>query len=148
MKQATFPPGLNAARVVLRIGLGLAAILAGLDKFVGLLADWPGYVAPLVAAVLPVSPEAFMQVVGVVEMGVGLAILSRWSREAAWVAMTWLLLVAGNLVLTGRFLDVAVRDIEMALAAFALARLTEAHEAAVARARPVERGAAPLEDAA
>jgi hypothetical protein len=146
MKQLTFPRTLNAPRVALRVGLGLAAFLAGADKFVGLLADWPGYVAPLVAAMLPVSPEAFMRVVGVVEMGVGAAVLTRWPREGAWIAMAWLLLIATNLVLTGRFFDVAVRDMEMAIAAFALARLTEAHEAAVGGA--VEAGARRLEAAA
>ena len=30
----------------LRVALGPAAFLAGLDKFVNLLADWPGYLSP------------------------------------------------------------------------------------------------------
>ena len=34
-----------------------------------------------------------------------------------------------HLVTTGRFFDVAVRDVEMAIAAYAFARLTEAHAA-------------------
>ena len=135
MTQPTFPNSLEAPRMALRIGLGLAAFLAGLDKFVGLLADWPGYLAPVVATMLPMSPDAFMRVVGVIEMIVGAAILSRWPREGAWVAMVWLALIAGNLVLTGRFFDVAVRDVEMAIAAFALARLTEARGAAPAITR-------------
>jgi len=42
--------------------------------------------------------------------------------------MVWLLAIAGNLILTGRFFDVGVRDVEMAIAAFALADLTEVHE--------------------
>jgi hypothetical protein len=108
--------------------LGLAALLAGMDKYVGLLADWPGYLAPVVASALPVSPAAFMRIVGIVEMAVGAAILTRWPRQGAWVAMVWLLAIAGNLVLTGRFFDVAVRDVEMAIAAFALVRLTEVHD--------------------
>ena len=135
MTQVTFPHRLEAARVALRVGLGLAAFLAGLDKFVGLLADWPGYVAPVVATLLPMSPDGFMRVVGVVEMGVGGAILTRWPRQGAWVASAWLVLVAGNLVLTGRFFDVAVRDVEMAIAAFALVRLTEAHDASIVAGR-------------
>ena len=130
MAQEPFPHRLDAPRMALRIGLGLAAFLAGLDKFVGLLADWQGYLAPVVVSALPVSPGAFMRIVGVVEMAVGAAILTRWPREGAWVAMVWLLAIAGNLVLGGRFLDVAVRDVEMAIAAFALVRLTEAHDGA------------------
>ena len=128
MTQETFPRLLDAPRRALRVGLGLAALLAGLDKYVGSLADWPGYLAPAVASALPVSPAVFMRIVGIVEMAVGAAILTRWPRQGAWVAMAWLLAIAGNLVLTGRFFDVAVRDVEMAIAAFALVRLTEAHD--------------------
>ena len=130
MTQPTFPAALGAPRMALRIGLGLAAFLAGLDKFIGLLADWPAYLAPAIAAALPVSPDALMRIAGIIEMVVGVAILTRWTREGAWVAMVWLVLIAGNLVLSGRFFDVAVRDVEMAIAAFALARLTEVHAAA------------------
>lgn len=148
MTQVTFPNRLEAARVALRMGLGLAAFLAGLDKYIGLLADWPGYVAPVVAAMLPVSPEAFMRIVGVVEMGVGAAILTRWPREGGLVAMAWLVLIAGNLVLTGRFFDVAVRDVEMAVAAFAFVRLTEVHATAAGASRAPAAGPSPLEAAA
>jgi hypothetical protein len=129
MRNEAFPTVLEAPRVALRVGLGLAAVLAGLDKFVGLLADWPGYLAPVLATMLPVSPETFMYLVGVVEVAVGLAILTRWPREGAYVVAAWLVLIAVNLLLAGRFFDVAVRDVEMAIAAFALARLTEARAA-------------------
>jgi hypothetical protein len=44
------------------------------------------------------------------------------------VASAWLVAIAINLVSTGMFLDVAVRDLEMALAAFVLARMTEVRE--------------------
>ena len=124
----TFDKGLDSARVALKVGLGLAAFLAGLDKFFNLLADWQVYVSPLARAVLPVSAGTFMRVAGVVEMAVGLAILTRWTRIGSYVAAMWLLAIAANLLAGGRFLDVAVRDLEMAIAAYALARLTEAHE--------------------
>ena len=128
--------GLDSARVALKVGLGLAAFLAGLDKFFNLLADWPGYLSPLAREVLPVGAATLMHVVGVVEMAVGLAILSRWTRVGSYVAMVWLVAIAVNLVSTGHFLDVAVRDVEMAIAAYTLGRLTEAHEAAGALAPP------------
>ena len=66
-----------------------------------------------------------MHIVGVIEMLVGLAILTKWTRVGAYVCSAWLVLIALNLVMAGMFLDVAVRDLEMALAAFVLARLTE-----------------------
>src|SRR3989475_4580548 len=93
--------GLDSARLALKYGLGLAAFLAGLDKFFNLLANWEGYVSPLAKAVLPVGPTTFMYVVGIIEMGVGLAILTRWTALASYVAMGWLVLIAANLVTTG-----------------------------------------------
>ena len=66
-----------------------------------------------------------MHLVGVIEMIVGLAILTKWTRLGSYVASAWLLAIAINLVSTGMFFDVAVRDVEMALAAFVLARMTE-----------------------
>ena len=71
-----------------------------------------------------------MRAVGVIEMIVGLAILTRWTRIGAYVAMAWLVAIAVNLVTTGMFFDLAVRDLEIAIGAFALARLTEVREAA------------------
>jgi hypothetical protein len=52
----------------LRVGLGAAAFLAGLDKFFNLLADWPTYLSPMAAQVLPLSPASFMHVIGPVEI--------------------------------------------------------------------------------
>ena len=115
---------LNMRTTWLRMGLGLTATLAGLDKFFNLLADWGAYVSPMAAGLLPVSVPTFMALVGVIEMAVGIAILLAAPALGAYVAGAWLLLVAGNLVLGGHF-DIAVRDIVMALAALTLARLVE-----------------------
>jgi hypothetical protein len=110
----------------LRVGLGGAAFLAGLDKFFNVLADWTAYLSPLAVRLLPIGASTFMHVVGVVEMIVGIAILGGVTQVGGYVAGAWLLAIAANLVTTGHYFDVAVRDIEMAIAAFTLARLTEA----------------------
>ena len=117
----------------LRTGLGGAAFLAGLDKFFNLLADWPAYLSPFVAHVLPMSASSFMHVIGVIEMVVGAAILAGVTRFGGYVAAAWLVGIAVNLVTTGHYFDVAVRDVEMAIAAFTLARLTEAGAGAEVR---------------
>ena len=114
---------------VLRLALGLAATLAGLDKFFNILADWGAYVSPMAAAVLPVPVHTFMAIVGVIEIAVGVTILAVSPRIGAYVASVWLLLVAANLVAGGHF-DVAVRDVVMAISAFVLARASEIREAA------------------
>src|ERR1700730_4042267 len=126
---------------VLRIGLGVGPFLAGLDKYFNLLTNWTGYISPLALKILPVSGQTFMHSVGVVEMIVGLAILSKWTRVGAYVASAWLVLIAINLVSTGMFFDIAVRDVEMALAAFVLARITEVRRDALQSDVPREGSA-------
>jgi uncharacterized membrane protein YphA (DoxX/SURF4 family) len=118
----------------LRVGLGGAAFLAGLDKFFNVLADWTTYLSPLAVNVLPVGASTFMHVVGVIEMIVGIMILRGLTQIGGYIAGAWLLLIAANLVTTGHYFDVAVRDVEMAIAAFTLARLTEAGVGAPAHA--------------
>jgi hypothetical protein len=119
----------------LRAGLGTAAFLAGLDKFFNLLADWPGYLSPIVAQMLPLSPASFIHAIGVVEMLVGGIILAGYTRLGGYVAAIWLGGIAVNLLMTGHYFDVAVRDVAMAIAAFTLARLTEAGVGAESRDR-------------
>ena len=116
----------------LRVGVGAAAFLAGLDKFFNLLADWPAYLSPMAAQILPLSPSSFMHVIGAVEMLVGAVILAGYTRLGGYVAAIWLVAIAANLVTTGQYFDVAVRDVIMAIAAFTLARLTEAGASAPA----------------
>jgi hypothetical protein len=109
---------------VLRVALGLTAVLAGLDKFFNILANWGGYVSPLAASLLPFGVDTFMMIVGVIEMAVGVAVLLAAPRLGAYVASAWLLLIAVNLVFAG-FFDIAVRDVVMAIAAFTVARALE-----------------------
>lgn len=128
-------PKLNSIWWALRIGLGLAPFLAGLDKFFNILTDWNMYLSPLAASLLPISGMAFLKVVGVIEMGVGILILAGYTRLGGYIASAWLIGIALNLVTTGAFFDVAVRDLLIALEAFALARLSEVRETADSRGR-------------
>ena len=137
----TMTNGLNSAWWLLRIGLGLGPFLAGLDKFFNLLTDWEAYLNPAIAELLPVSGAAFMRTAGVVEMAVGLAILTGWTRIGGYVAAVWLMAIAANLVSMGRFYDIAVRDVEIALAAYTLARLSEARLRAALPAAVTPRAA-------
>jgi hypothetical protein len=105
---------------------GLVPLVAGLDKFFNLLVYWPKYVAPFVERILPASPQSFMYLVGVIEIVAGLAVLaSPWPRLFGQVVALWLTGIAVNLLLAG-YLDIAVRDLVMAVAVFSFARLTAA----------------------
>jgi hypothetical protein len=54
-------------------------------------------------------------------MLVGLGILTQKPKLAGYAASAWLMGIAADLVLNGDY-DIAVRDVNMALAAYALAR--------------------------
>lgn len=135
MERSDQSRSLTSAYWALRVALGVVPIAAGLDKFTNLLADWEGYLSPVFARLMPMSGGAFMRLAGVVEVVVGAAILLGFARVFAWVAMGWLLAITVNLVSMGAFLDLAARDVVMATAAFALARLAGAYEPARARTR-------------
>jgi len=124
----------------LRLGLGIGPILAGLDKFFNKLTDWSMYLSPLATKVVPVSASTFMHVVGIVEIIAGIVVLSRWTKLGAYVVMAWLLGICVNLLTTGMFYDLAMRDLELAIGAFALAQLTAARERIPAPAAEQARG--------
>jgi uncharacterized membrane protein YphA (DoxX/SURF4 family) len=125
----------------LRIVFGVVPIVAGLDKFTNLLTDWQGYLSPLAMRLLPVPSGTFMAFVGVVEIAVGAGVLLGYARVFAWVAAGWLLAISVNLLLGGSFLDVAARDVALAVAAGVLARIAPLHERAGER-RAVPGGVA------
>jgi uncharacterized membrane protein YphA (DoxX/SURF4 family) len=129
---------LNSSWWALRIGLGVAPFLAGLDKFFNLLTNWRVYLNPLALRLIPLAPETFLHAIGVVEMIVGLAILTRWTRLGSYLASLWLVCIALNLVTMGAFFDIAIRDVLLALAAFTLARLTEVRQASTGSS-PVQK---------
>jgi hypothetical protein len=104
----------------LRIGLGVGPIITGIDKYFNRLADWGMYLSPLATKVVPVSATTFMHVIGVVEIIAGLIVLSHWTKVGSYIVMFWLLGIAVNLLTTGMFYDLAMRDVEIAIGAFAL----------------------------
>ena len=122
---------INSLILSLRIAFGLTAFLAGLDKFLNLLTNWEQYASPLVLNILPLSAGTLMRVAGVIEMIAGIAVLSGLTRLGGYVIAAWLTAIALSLVVSGRFFDVAVRDLVMALGAFTMARLAEVREESV-----------------
>jgi uncharacterized membrane protein YphA (DoxX/SURF4 family) len=111
----------------LRVTYGLVPFLAGLDKFFNVLTDWPKYVSSIVPNVLGLAPQTLMHLVGPIEMAVGILVLTRWTRIGAYIAAIWLVLIAGNLIAAG-YLDIAVRDLSMAVGAYSLGRLAVARQ--------------------
>lgn len=114
---------------ILRLGYGLIPIASGADKFTNLLVDWEKYLSPLARRLLPMKPRTFMRLVGVIEMGAGLAVLTRFRKLGSYLAAGWLTAIAGNLIATGKYFDIAARDVLLAVGSLAHARLLERDEA-------------------
>lgn len=63
-----------------------------------------------------------MLVVGVIEIVAGIGVALK-PRLFAYVVAAWLMGIVGNLLLSGQYYGIALRDFGLALGALALARL-------------------------
>jgi hypothetical protein len=109
----------------LKIVYGTVPIVAGLDKFTNLLTHWESYLNPTLAGMLPFEPHVFMMVVGVIEIIAGIIVFIR-PAIGGLIVSAWLALIALTLIFGGMYLDVAVRDLVMAIGAFSMTRLEKA----------------------
>ena len=114
-------PKVQRVYMLMKLTYGLVPIVAGLDKFTNLLTHWDKYLSPALTPMLPFSAHTFMMIVGVIEIIAGLIVLAR-PAIGAYIVMAWLALIALTL-LTTEYLDVAVRDLVMAIGAYSLAQL-------------------------
>jgi len=107
---------------LLYAGFVAAPIVAGFDKFTDKLGNWDRYLADGVAERLPVDRHAFMQAVGLIEMGAGMLVAAK-PKWGAYVVTAWLGGIIANLWAKPQYRDIALRDLGLALSALALARL-------------------------
>ncbi|CAN5387744.1 DoxX family membrane protein [soil metagenome] len=108
----------------LKLTFGIVPIVAGLDKFTNLLTNWEHYLHPRMLSVLLFAPHTFMMIVGVIEIIAGVIVLAK-PAIGGYIVMASLTLIALTLLASGNYLDVAVRDLVMAIGAFSLARLAK-----------------------
>jgi hypothetical protein len=111
------------AYLLLRSTFVVAPILLGLDKFFTVLTDdWEAYLAPWVNDLVPGDAHDAMLMVGVIEIVAGLVVLvtPRWG---GLLVAAWLAGIIVNLISTGEYYDIALRDFGLMAAALALALL-------------------------
>lgn len=114
----------NQLQNVLRITFGVVPIVAGLDKFTNLLTNWSDYLGTGFRGMLPIDALVFMKIVGIIEIVAGIIVLVR-PLIGAFIVMAWLIAIALELIFSGHYFDVAVRDLVMAVGAYSLAQLTK-----------------------
>lgn len=117
-------PNVQLVKSVLKYTLGIVPIVAGADKFTNILTDWTQYISEGMASMLPFEPSTFMMAVGLIEIIAGILVLTK-TKLGAYVVSAWLTTIALTLILNWSYLDVAVRDLVMAISAFCLAKLLE-----------------------
>lgn len=114
---------LNDLQLLLKITYGVVPVVAGADKFFNILTDWKEYLNPALARIIPITEDTFMILVGIIEIAAGIFVFIR-PLVGAYIVCAWLVLIAFTLITNGAFLDVAVRDLVMAVGAFTLAKVS------------------------
>ncbi len=114
--------GFQAFRI-LQVAFVIAPLLAGLDKFFNLLTNWSQYLSPFVLQIIHYHAQGFMIFVGIIEIIAGIGMIVK-PKVFSYIVCLWLLGIIVNLLLTGHYFDIALRDIGLLLAALALARLS------------------------
>jgi hypothetical protein len=112
---------------ILHWGFVAAPVLAGLDKFAQLMVNWDQYLAPPIARMLGGAAHTFMLVVGAIEVVAGLLVAVK-PKIGAYVVAAWLAGIIVNLLMSGRYFDIALRDFGLMLGALALGRLAQVYE--------------------
>lgn len=114
---------LYTAWYLLYITYGVLAIAAGADKFFDMLVYWPIYLNPKIPALFNMSAQQFMYGVGIIEILAGLLVFARPFYGGLLIA-AWFGLIILNLLSTGQYFDIAVRDVGLVVGALVLSLLT------------------------
>lgn len=112
---------------LLQIAFVAAPLLAGLDKFFYLLTNWSQYLSPWALKMVNNHDQGFMMAVGVVEIIAGIGMIFK-PKIFSYIVALWLLAIIVNLLSTGHYFDIALRDLGLLIGAVALGSLSQKYE--------------------
>lgn len=124
MTQQNQQTALSGIFNLLKYTFVIVPIVAGADKFMDLLTNWDLYLNPGLASIVPFSAHTFMMIVGIIEIVAGIIVLKK-PQIGGIIVAAWLALIALTLLAGLQYVDVAVRDLVMAIAAFSMARISK-----------------------
>jgi hypothetical protein len=124
---------------VLRFGFVIALLMAGVHH---LTTNLELYIADSIERRLPMSPHAFIQLVGVLEI-LAAILVAIVPRIGAWVVAAGILSIIVNLLLIPGFHDVACRDLGLFFGAIALGLVAREFGAPGKIGEPVKTQAVP-----
>jgi hypothetical protein len=102
----------------------IVPIVAGADKFTNLLTNWEQYVNPAVIKLIPFPTSVFMMIVGTIEVAAGIIVLKK-TEIGGYIVAAWLTVVALTLLIGLNYVDIAIRDLVMAITALSVARISK-----------------------
>lgn len=118
---------IERAYQILHFGFASLPIVAGLDKFLNFLAPWELYLAPIVPRITGITPQIFMLGVGFIEVIAGIGVALK-PRIFGYVVSAWLAGIVVNLLLAAQYYDIALRDLGLAMGAFAMGKLAQLYD--------------------
>lgn len=124
MESTNLQQAIKPIFILLKFTFGLLPIVAGLDKFTNILTDWEQYINPTLTGMLPFSAHTFMVIVGVIEIVAGIVVFIK-TEIGGYVVSAWLTIITLTLLVSFSYVDVAVRDLVMAISAFSMARIAK-----------------------
>lgn len=111
-------------QTLLKFTYGIVPVVAGLDKFTNILADWSQYVSSGMTDLIPFDTGIFMMIIGVIEIVAGILVFTK-TKIGALVVTGWLTAIALSLIFSWSYVDVAVRDLVMAIGAYSLYAMSD-----------------------
>lgn len=99
-------------------------IATGLDKFFNILTNWEQYLNPTMAHLLPLWTSRLMMAIGVIEIAAGIIVFLK-AEIGGYIVAAWLIVIALTLLLGFNYVDIAARDLVLAIGAIAMARLAK-----------------------
>ena len=109
---------------LLKLIYGVIVLVAGVDKFLHILnPSSESFVSPLITAYLPLSATNIIYLVGIVEIIIGLLILTRFTKIGAYLLMGWYIIIIVDLATLTGFYTLILSNAGHAVANFVLAQL-------------------------
>lgn len=106
--------------ILLRATYSIGYLLAGLDKFFKIYFDWHSYLNTLSHSKYSLCINIIFYFSGFIEIFIGLLLLTKYVRKAAFLASLWLIIKAVYNIVIGQYYDIAARYLVVAIGSIAL----------------------------
>lgn len=115
---------LQLSYYLLKIVYGIIAFVAGVDKFFHFFSsNAEQFVSPYVVSLIPLSAMHIIWAVAVLEIVIGILILSKFTKWGAYALMLWYVIIILDLLTLSGFFILCLSNAGHAIANFTLAQL-------------------------